>query len=102
MAAMSAPSTRSAATRRTGVARQAEASPPALSTTALVARINEVSNRHGVHSSDFRPALVLELREPVPQGRAKAEAMLMQDGSGTRCAERLSVGQDNLVQALYD
>jgi len=99
---MSAPSTRSAVTRRTGIARQAEAPPPALSTEALVVRIRQVSDRHGVHSSDFRSALVLALKEAVRQGRAQVEAMLMQDGSGTRCAERLSLGQDNLVQALYD
>ncbi len=42
------------------------------------------------------------MKEAVTQGRAEAEAMLMEDASGTRCAERLSLGQDNLIRALYE
>ncbi len=98
---MNATSTAQTAKRRSARARRVTA-PPALSPDALAARIAEAGEREGIDDAGLRAALAASMKEAVAQGRAEAETMLMEDASGTRCAERLSLGQDNLIRALYD
>ncbi|MGE0210837.1 MAG: [protein-PII] uridylyltransferase [Parvibaculaceae bacterium] len=57
---------------------------------------------HGAEGTAFRPALIAFLKGWVKEARAEAERQLLADGSGTRCAERLSALQDMLVEGLYD
>ena len=46
---------------------------------------------------------VLELLKDVSKsGREKAEAMLLDDGSGSACATRISHLQDELIRCIYD
>jgi [protein-PII] uridylyltransferase len=49
-----------------------------------------------------RKDVVQLLKDRMAQGRAVAEAMLMEDGGGTACAERLSHLMDEIIRALYD
>ncbi|MDF1601084.1 [protein-PII] uridylyltransferase [Mesorhizobium sp. YIM 152430] len=49
-----------------------------------------------------RKAVVQLLKDRMAQGRAEAEKMLMEDGGGTACAERLSHLMDEIIRALYD
>ncbi|MDP3898435.1 MAG: nucleotidyltransferase domain-containing protein, partial [Mesorhizobium sp.] len=42
------------------------------------------------------------LKASIAEGRAVAETMLMQDGSGSACAARLSYLMDEIIRALYD
>lgn len=47
--------------------------------------------------------LVLQtLKDTLARGRATAEAMLMKDGGGTRCATRLCHLMDVIIETLYD
>ncbi|MHB2267182.1 [protein-PII] uridylyltransferase [Aliihoeflea sp. PC F10.4] len=49
-----------------------------------------------------RQAIVDLLKETLANGHARAEAMLMDDGGGTACAERLSHLMDVIIRALSD
>ncbi len=49
-----------------------------------------------------RAGVVELLRARLAEGRARAEKMLMEDGSGTACASRLSHLMDELIGALLD
>ena len=49
-----------------------------------------------------RAAVLQLLKIRLAGGRKTAEAMLMEDGGGNACAERLSHLMDELIRALYD
>ena len=53
-------------------------------------------------SASTRAAVLLVLKERIASGRKIAEKMLMQDGGGIACAERLSHLMDEIIAALYD
>ncbi len=52
--------------------------------------------------AETRKALIALLREQLASGRAVAERMLAEDGSGTACAQRLSHLMDVVISALFD
>ena len=49
-----------------------------------------------------RAAVLQLLKIRLAEGRKTAEALLMEDGGGNACAERLSHLMDELIRALYD
>jgi [protein-PII] uridylyltransferase len=51
---------------------------------------------------DIRAQALQLLKDRLKAGRQAAEALLMEDGSGTACAARLSHLMDEIVRALYD
>jgi [protein-PII] uridylyltransferase len=53
-------------------------------------------------SAATRSAVLQLLKDRIATGRKAAEQMLMADGGGTACAERLSHLMDEIVRALYD
>ena len=53
-------------------------------------------------SKKVGPAFVRIFKERLAEGRASAERMLMEDGSGTACAARLSHLMDEIIRALHD
>jgi [protein-PII] uridylyltransferase len=53
-------------------------------------------------SASVRAAVLQMLKDRIAAGRRAAERMLVQDGSGTACAERLSHFMDEIIRALYD
>jgi [protein-PII] uridylyltransferase len=61
------------------------------------------ASRHGDGSSkEVRKKLIALVRDRLTVGRAAAEAMLAEDGSGTACAQRLSHLMDEVISALFD
>ncbi|MCA0425610.1 MAG: [protein-PII] uridylyltransferase, partial [Proteobacteria bacterium] len=52
--------------------------------------------------SGVRDDVLAVLRRTIAEGRKRAEAMLMVDGSGTACAERLSYLMDEVIIRTYD
>ncbi|MCO5155952.1 MAG: [protein-PII] uridylyltransferase [Aquamicrobium sp.] len=50
---------------------------------------------------EARAGLVRLFKERLAEGRARAEAMLREDGGGHACAERLSHLMDEVIRALY-
>ncbi|MET0168858.1 MAG: [protein-PII] uridylyltransferase [Aliihoeflea sp.] len=65
---------------------------------ALRARLDELAPSTGAD----RQLVVDTLKQALAEGHARAEAMLMDDGGGTACAERLSHLMDEIIRALYD
>ncbi|MEM9733324.1 MAG: [protein-PII] uridylyltransferase [Pseudomonadota bacterium] len=53
-------------------------------------------------SNDVRKEVLATLKEASRSGRARVEALLLEDGSGQKCAERLSDLQDEIIRCLYD
>ena len=53
-------------------------------------------------SAETRAAVLQILKDRIAAGRKIAEEMLMQDGGGIACAERLSHLMDEIIRALYD
>ncbi len=53
-------------------------------------------------SSEIRASVLAHLKKTSASGRAKIEAMLMADGRGTYCAERISALQDEIIRIIYD
>ena len=54
------------------------------------------------NSSDVRLKVLTRLKEVSANGRAKAEELLIEDGSGADCAARLSHLQDEIIRCIYD
>jgi len=50
----------------------------------------------------LRPRILAVLKERLAAGRSIAETMLMEDGSGSACAARLSHLMDEIIRALHD
>ena len=50
----------------------------------------------------LRAAALGVLKDALAEGRAKAEAMLREDGGGNACAERLSHIMDEIIRVLHD
>jgi len=53
-------------------------------------------------SQTVRCAVLALLKERMAAGRARAEALLAEDGGGAACAARLSHLMDEIISALYD
>ncbi|WP_310621981.1 [protein-PII] uridylyltransferase [Flexibacterium corallicola] len=49
-----------------------------------------------------RNLILSRLKEVQSNGRSEIEKMLLDDGAGRRCSERLSALQDLIIQAIYD
>ncbi|MFM8746254.1 MAG: [protein-PII] uridylyltransferase [Aestuariivirga sp.] len=60
------------------------------------------SATHHHNRSDLRSAIVAILKRMLEQAHAEAERHLLADGNGTRCAEALSLAEDQLIRALFD
>ncbi len=57
---------------------------------------------HGRDAGKLRRHVLDRLKESIDHGRKVAEEKLCADGHGTRCAERLSMLQDEIVRVIYD
>jgi [protein-PII] uridylyltransferase len=74
----------------------------AIEAEPLIAAMEALAQSHGPAERAFRPALLGLLKTVLKASRRHAEQQLMADGSGSRCAKRLSDNQDELVRALYE
>jgi len=52
--------------------------------------------------AELRPAIVKVLRAALESSHAAAEEQLLANGDGTRCAESLSVAEDEIIRSLFD
>ncbi len=80
-------------------------------------RLNELINAHELREkltsltketdgngadSKIRMQVLVLLKEASKSGRETAEAMLLNDGSGSACAMRISHLQDEIIRCIYD
>ena len=68
----------------------------------LRGELTALFRRHGGSDAALRGHVLEHLRQTVAGGRGEAEARLMADGRGTRCAANLSHIQDELIRVIYD
>src|SRR6187399_92298 len=81
----------------------ADRTPPALidvdAVTADLARLRET---YPGRERELRTAVAQRLKIALAEGRAGAEALLMKDRHGRKCAERLCLMQDDIIRMLYE
>lgn len=53
-------------------------------------------------STEVRQQVLALLKDVTSAGRGRAETLLMEDGSGMACAERIAHLQDEIIRCLYD
>jgi [protein-PII] uridylyltransferase len=68
----------------------------------LRAELSATVNNIGTAKANLRPAIVKVLKTALEQAHALAESQLIADGDGTRCAESLSVAEDEIIRSLFD
>ena len=67
--------------------------------SALDAQLNAISS--GRYQVSERPKVLEAIKSTMQAGRSEAEKMLLVDGSGMACAERLSYLMDTIISALF-
>ncbi|MBD0413540.1 [protein-PII] uridylyltransferase [Oryzicola mucosus] len=74
-----------------------------IDSAALRVELSALTGANGDGSSVAVRSKALQLlKERIASGRKVAEAMLMDDGGGIACAERLSHVMDEVIRCLYD
>ncbi|MDB5485463.1 MAG: bifunctional uridylyltransferase/uridylyl-removing protein, partial [Tardiphaga sp.] len=67
----------------------------------ITAEIDALAAEHGGRADVFRSALAKLFKAELARARVAAQAMLLKDRHGRRCAERLCVVQDEIIQMLF-
>lgn len=70
-------------------------------TARITAEIDALAAQHRGKNDVFRAAVAKLLKAELITARAAAEAVLLQDRHGRRCAERLCRVQDEIIRILY-
>ncbi|MFP5077667.1 [protein-PII] uridylyltransferase [Rhizobium sp. YIM 134829] len=76
--------------------------PDSLDISNLRARCEMIASVHADNRDQMRQALLAAFKEANAAGRARAYERLKEDGSGLKCAERISRLQDQLITVLHD
>src|SRR5471030_1244923 len=70
-------------------------------TARITGAVDELAAKHHGREDVFRSALAQLLMAEIIEARAVAQALLLKDRHGRRCAERLSFVQDEIIRILY-
>src|SRR6202046_5192224 len=70
-------------------------------TVRITAAVDELAAKHAGREDVFRSALAQLLKAEMIEARAVAQAILLKDRHGRRCAERLSYVQDEIIRILF-
>ena len=71
-------------------------------TARITAAVDALADKHAGREDTFRSALAQLLKAEMIAARAMAQAILLRDRHGRRCAERLCFMQDEIIRILYD
>src|SRR6516162_4438638 len=69
---------------------------------AIAADLERLSDVHAGNERELRLAVSRLLKAALADGRAAAERLLIADRHGRRCAERLSLMQDEIIRVLFE
>jgi [protein-PII] uridylyltransferase len=69
---------------------------------AVAADLERLTHIHAGNERELRLAVSRQLRAALARGRAVVERLLIADRHGRRCAERLSLMQDEIIRLLFD
>lgn len=67
----------------------------------LILSLEQLASEHHSDIALARPKIVDLLKLTLARGRNKAEALLLEDGSGMACTHRLSSMMDGIIQGLH-
>jgi [protein-PII] uridylyltransferase len=67
----------------------------------ITAAIDELAAKHAGREDVFRAAVAQLLKAEMMEARAVAQAILLRDRHGRRCAERLCFVQDEIIRILF-
>jgi [protein-PII] uridylyltransferase len=70
-------------------------------TVRITAAVNALAEQHAGREDQFRAAMAQLLKAELIAARATAQALLLKDRHGRRCAERLCFVQDEIIRILY-
>src|ERR1700754_243474 len=70
-------------------------------TARITAAVDALAETHAGREDMFRAALAQLLKGEMIAARATAQAVLLKDRHGRRCAERLCFMQDEIIRILY-
>src|SRR5437016_4077733 len=70
-------------------------------TARITAAVDALAEKHSGREDVFRAALAQLLKAEMIAARATAQAVLLKDRHGRRCAERLCFMQDGIIRILY-
>ncbi len=69
---------------------------------AVADDLEQIAKTHTGGERELRTALAQRLKAALNEGRAKAEALLLKDRHGCRCAERLCRMEDEIIRLLFE
>src|SRR5580704_16019980 len=69
---------------------------------AIAADLNALAVTYEGRERELRTAVAQRLKATLAEGRARAEALLLKDRHGRRCAERLCQMQDEIIELLFE
>src|SRR3954463_12985834 len=70
-------------------------------TARITAALDTLAEKHAGREDQFRAAMAQRLKAEMIAARATAQAVLLRDRHGRRCAERLCFVQDEIIRMLY-
>src|ERR1700744_3415910 len=70
-------------------------------TARVTAAVDALAEEHAGREDIFRSAMAKLLKAEMLEARAKAQAILLKDRHGRRCAERLCFVQDEIIRILF-
>src|SRR3978361_762923 len=70
-------------------------------TARITAALDALAAKHAGREDVFRAAMAQLLKAEMMEARAVAQAVLLKDRHGRRCAERLCFVQDEIIRILY-
>src|ERR1700731_2223429 len=71
-------------------------------TASITAAVDALATEHSGREDVFHAAVAKLLKAEMVEARATAQAVLLKDRHGRRCAERLCFVQDEIIRILYD
>src|SRR6201999_1537602 len=71
-------------------------------TARITAAIDALADKHAGHEDVFRTAVAQFLKAEMVKAREVAQALLLKDRHGRRCAERLCFVQDEIIRILFE
>src|ERR1700691_6547288 len=84
------------------IQRPARAADELIDPTAIVEDLKKLAQTHAGRERELRTAVAQRLKAALTQARARAEALLLKDRHGRRCAERVCKTRHEIIRILFD
>src|ERR1700691_3117357 len=82
--------------------RSVRAADELIDPAAIVDDLKKLAKMHAGRERELRTAVAQRLKSALSEARVRAEALLLKDRHGRRCAERLCRTQDEIIRILFD